>query len=229
MRHAPLPAIVRSVTWRSSFACGAKQKGMASMALEEHNANHAHPERSTAELSFDELAKDVASGTLSRRKALRLLGAALVGSALASIPGVAWAAKGGNRECVRCCKEKFGPGRKRGECISAGARGECPVTCDGNGGGNCLNGTTECPFQFGCQNNEGCFCATTVEGLNTCVQSEFVCEPSEFFCTSSQDCPTGWVCATTCCDLPEQGVCNPPCGTTIPTASSAKQGGMSGH
>ncbi len=65
----------------------------------------------------------------------------MVGGALASIPGVAWAAggKGGNRECVRCCKKKFGPGRKRGQCISAGARGECPVTCDGNGGGG------ECP------------------------------------------------------------------------------------
>jgi hypothetical protein len=111
------------------------------MALEEHNANHSHQERSTAELSFDELAKDVASGTLSRGKALRLLGAALVGGALASIPGVAWAAKGGNRECVRCCKKKYGPGRERGQCISAGARGECPVTCDGNGGGECPPGS----------------------------------------------------------------------------------------
>ncbi len=93
--------------------------------------------------SLDELAKGLASSTVSRRKALRLLGAALVGGALASIPGVAWAAgrKGGNRECVRCCKKKFGPGRKRGQCISAGARGECPVTCDGNGGGECPPGS----------------------------------------------------------------------------------------
>ncbi len=187
------------------------------------------------EHSFDELARGLASGSVSRGKALRLLGAALVGSALASIPGVALAAgEGGNRECVKCCKEKFGPGRERSRCISAGARGECPVTCDGNGGGNCLNGGT-CEsgtgFEFGCQNNAGCFCATTVEGRNTCVQSEFVCEPSgEFFCTSSLDCPTGWACASTCCGLPPgQGVCNPPCGTTIPTVSSAKQGRMSGH
>jgi hypothetical protein len=184
--------------------------------------------------SLDELAKGLASGTVSRRKALRLLGAALVGGAFASIPGVAWAAKGGNNECVRCCKEKFGPGRERGQCISAGARGECPVTCDGNGGGNCPNGTTECPcecpFQFGCQNNADCFCATTVEGLNTCFQSEFLCTPSELtFCTSSQDCPTGWVCATTCCDLPGQGVCNPPCRTTSGTASSANREGMNGR
>jgi hypothetical protein len=38
---------------------------------------------------FDELASNLASGRLSRRRALRLLGAALVGSALAFIPGVA--------------------------------------------------------------------------------------------------------------------------------------------
>jgi hypothetical protein len=43
------------------------------------------------ERSFDELASGLASGTLSRRRVLRLMGGALVGSALASIPGMAWA------------------------------------------------------------------------------------------------------------------------------------------
>jgi hypothetical protein len=43
------------------------------------------------ERSFDELARELASGRLSRGKALRLMGAALVGSALASIPGIALA------------------------------------------------------------------------------------------------------------------------------------------
>ena len=41
--------------------------------------------------SFDELAIGLSNGTLSRGKALRLMGAALVGGALASIPGIAWA------------------------------------------------------------------------------------------------------------------------------------------
>jgi hypothetical protein len=68
------------------------------MALEDHNGNHLHQERSKAELPFEDLAKGLASGTVSRRKTLQLMGAALVGGALASIPGVAWAAKGGNRE-----------------------------------------------------------------------------------------------------------------------------------
>jgi Stigma-specific protein, Stig1 len=41
--------------------------------------------------SFDELARGLASGSISRGKALKLMGAALVGSALASVPGMAWA------------------------------------------------------------------------------------------------------------------------------------------
>ena len=39
--------------------------------------------------SFDDLAKGLSSGTVSRGKALRLMGAALVGGALASTPGIA--------------------------------------------------------------------------------------------------------------------------------------------
>lgn len=171
------------------------------MALEEHNANHSHQERSRAELSFDELAKDVASGTLSRRKALRLLGAALVGGALASMPGVAWAAgrKGGNRECVRCCKEKYGPGRKRGQCISAGARGECPVTCDGNGGGEspCEDvPVLECP-----SNSRGAQVCLNVEGE---AVVEKACCPKE---TSS-----GVTCVYIICTGDLVCVCCPPGG-----------------
>jgi hypothetical protein len=48
--------------------------------------------KEAGERSFDELASGLASGTLSRGKALRLMGAALVGGVLASIPGMAGAA-----------------------------------------------------------------------------------------------------------------------------------------
>jgi Stigma-specific protein, Stig1 len=48
--------------------------------------------RETRESSLDELAKGLASGTVSRGKALRWMGAALIGGALAAVPGVAWAA-----------------------------------------------------------------------------------------------------------------------------------------
>ena len=43
----------------------------------------------TTNQSFDELAKGLATGTLSRGKALRWMGGALLGAALASVPGVA--------------------------------------------------------------------------------------------------------------------------------------------
>ena len=43
----------------------------------------------TGEHSLDELARGLASGSLSRGKALRLIGGALLGAALAAVPGVA--------------------------------------------------------------------------------------------------------------------------------------------
>jgi hypothetical protein len=117
------------------------------------------------EHSFDELARGLASGTLSRRKALRLMGAALVGSALASIPGVALAAdEGGNRECVRFCKENFPLGPERSECISAGARGEGPCFDNGGGGGGCTTELASCLDESGgpgyccCGDFNNCIC-----------------------------------------------------------------------
>ena len=41
--------------------------------------------------SFDELAKGLATGTVSRRQALRLFGCAVLGGVLASTPVAAWA------------------------------------------------------------------------------------------------------------------------------------------
>jgi hypothetical protein len=41
--------------------------------------------------SFDELAKRLATGAVSRRKVLRWMGGAFVGAALASVPELAWA------------------------------------------------------------------------------------------------------------------------------------------
>jgi hypothetical protein len=43
--------------------------------------------------SVDDLAKGQATGTVSKRKALRMLGAALVGGLPALVPEVVWAAK----------------------------------------------------------------------------------------------------------------------------------------
>jgi len=172
------------------------------MALEDHNANHSHQERPTAELSFEDLAMGVASGTLSRRKALSLLGAALVGGALTSMPGVAWAAEGGNSECVRCCKETYGPGRERGQCISAGARGECPVTCDGNGGGECSGDYEPCGDVCCEFNTREC---VTIGGRPHCVCEVGKTEcggPTDRCCYSDEVCVNG-----ECTCAPEYTLC----------------------
>src|SRR5215203_3363282 len=59
---------------------------------------------------LDQLAKGLATGAVSRRKALRWMGGALLGAALASVPGVAWAndCRRLGRECRRdsqCCSK----------------------------------------------------------------------------------------------------------------------------
>jgi hypothetical protein len=61
------------------------------LAAEDHNDQRSENNPTLVDHSVDELAKGLATGTLSRRKALKMLGAALVGGVLASIPGVAWA------------------------------------------------------------------------------------------------------------------------------------------
>ena len=82
------------------------------MPTEDHtSSDRSHqglPQGGGVELSLDELAKGLASGTLSRGKAIRWMGGALLGAALASVPGVAWAndCRRLGRECRRdsqCC------------------------------------------------------------------------------------------------------------------------------
>src|SRR3712207_3008844 len=66
---------------------------MSQMPEQENHTGEVHSSAdSTAEYSFDELARGLASGTVSRRKALKWMGGALLGGVLASIPGVAVAA-----------------------------------------------------------------------------------------------------------------------------------------
>ena len=90
---------------------------------------------------FDDLARGLADGSVTRGKALRLMGAALVGGTLASlgIGGVAGAdppgCKRNGKHCKRdkqCCS---------GECSSSG-------TCVGGVG--CLRGCDDCTDHFQC-------------------------------------------------------------------------------
>src|SRR5215212_9957273 len=64
------------------------------------------------ERSFDELARGLASGSISRGRALKLMGAALVGGVLASMPGIAQAAACPPDRPVRC----GGPNELPGGC-----------------------------------------------------------------------------------------------------------------
>jgi hypothetical protein len=61
------------------------------MPKEEHSSTRSDQglPQGGVELSLDELAKGLATGTLSRGKAIRWMGGALLGAALASFPGVA--------------------------------------------------------------------------------------------------------------------------------------------
>src|SRR5215208_7101248 len=90
-------------------------KGASPMPEQERPAEQGRIQQTShVDTSFDELARGLSNGTLSRRRALRMLGAALVGGALASIPGVAWA--------------KGPPGRGRA-CPGSGGQLPCGGVC----------------------------------------------------------------------------------------------------
>ena len=131
----------------------------------------------TTNRTFDELASGLASGTLSRGKALRLLGAALVGGLLPFTPKVAEAAVGRHR------------------CDSAG---ECPK------GGSCCAGTC-CEGEVSClpaspvcgKGRVATICADTEEFGTTCVAGCGFTVP----CGTTADCEanplsSGMVCVT---------------------------------
>ncbi len=73
------------------------------MPAAEQSGEVTNREGMTRERSFDELAKGLANGSVSRGRALKLLGAVLVGGVLASIPGLAWAQQGPPESRGRPC------------------------------------------------------------------------------------------------------------------------------
>jgi hypothetical protein len=151
--------------------------------------------------SFDDLTRALANGSMSRRRALRLMSSALVGGVLASIPGVALAQNnsGGNSACAHFCNEVL-PGETdlRGVCKSAAAHGEglCPQ-CEADPTRIC--DLPSAPDQLRC----------CPEG-DVCCGTEACCEPGETCCfgqpsTQGQNrcCPQGESCCGTsaCCGV----------------------------
>ena len=147
---------------RAYSAVSCERKGRERMAAQEHNGGGSpslNPTR--VDHSLDELARGLASGTISRGKALRWMGSALVGAALAVVPGVAWAASCPqgqtrcNNRCVNlqknerhcgCCFHRCAEGQK---CVSGVCQGPCqPV------GGFCTNNNQCCSYN--CDPNTGC-------------------------------------------------------------------------
>jgi hypothetical protein len=120
--------------------------------------------------SFDELARGLASGSISRAKALKLMGATLVGGALASIPGIAWAKPKPNG--VKC---NHNHQCESGQCVEGlcgGGEPICNPPCPE--GQECTEGvrpgfppfcrpicTPSCP--------EECSCRVTADGTTRCI------------------------------------------------------------
>src|SRR5215211_357326 len=169
----------------------------------------------TGASSFDELAVGLSSGTLSRGKALKLLGAALVGGTLASIPGIAWAKphKPAGAKCNhdhQCAS---------GNCSSSGT---CAAACVSDGGactadGECCSGQCEdtrvgrvctaagpiCPP--GCPGLPQCACDTDlITGDPVCIGPVVALRPGD--CTA---CLEGEVCVEA--GFPGFVGCSPPC------------------
>jgi hypothetical protein len=156
----------------------------------------------TTNRSFDDLARAMAEGSLSRRRALKLF----AGTAIAAlIPSRALADD--DDECVRVCHVPFD--RETEECDFANAETRCvsrrerrrhlekhPCDCRGscrncltsclpNGGtcsandqccsGNCVNGTCACKgLSSACNNNSEC-CSGFCNQLGICDQNRVTC------------------------------------------------------
>jgi Stigma-specific protein, Stig1 len=230
------------------------------MPREEQSITRSHQSlpQGAVELSLDELAKGLASGTLSRGKAIRWMGGALLGAALASVPGMAWAndcrrlGRGCRRDsqccsknCVRLGDHKVcgcpeGKTRCGVRCVNLQTNerhcGECFNRCvEGEQcvEGMCQGGGGICPTVGSCITGfPRCQNNTNCFCTTTTEGTTFCAFPtgcdSAVECTSSQDCPSGWGCSDTCCN--GRSICNPPCGTILGgAASSADNQGMSGH
>jgi hypothetical protein len=147
--------------------------------------------------SLDEIAKGLATGNLSRGKALRWMGGALLGAALASFPGVAWA----DDDCRRLGREC----RRDSQCCSRNCvrRGDDKVC-------GCPEGKRRCADR----------CVNLQRNERHCGRCGNRCE-EETTCVNGACCPNAQVCGTgtslTCCPEGQEcddefGVCIPPTG-----------------
>ncbi len=139
---------------------------------------------------FDEVAKGLASGTISRRRALKLTGMALLGGGLVALfPGVAGA-------------QSIVPDDE------VGVTGHRDPGCKGE---KAIN-NRRCPFNI-CGREHYCQCATTAGGNKRCVDLSRARCPRRNECNSSRQCPGNQYCIQTggCCGE-NFNACVEPCG-----------------
>ena len=159
---------------------------------------------------FDDLARGLADGSLTRGKALRLMGAALLGGTLASIPGVALAANPCPSPRIKC----------RGQCCAEGV-----TTCQGTGRNKtcgpvtCQSGLTNCNGQCvdTLTDNANCgSCGNACSGqFDNCVNGACV-NPT---CTSSCCCSCQFSDGTSFCNAATtltSDQCRPYCESIAP-------------
>jgi hypothetical protein len=161
------------------------------------------------ESSFDELAKGLASGEVSRGQAIRLMGAALVGGTLASVPGIAWATPRPKPNGRRC--------KTNSQCQSGNCNDRVCVGCP--------SGTTECDRTVGegppgpqcvpdCPpeqvlNTARCQCVVPTGGTNlTCICGDF---SERLVCSAGSTCPDDRtsICRDVCGGEPVNTPCTP--------------------
>jgi hypothetical protein len=170
------------------------------------------PECSARERSFDELARGLAEGKLSRRKALRMLGGVLLGGALASVPGMAWAAKPG--PCPKKCGKHCCPDATF---VCSGGKCACPAGTT-NLGTTCCPNADVCGTSCGCSTGEACCSGTctplgTVTNCGSCgnaCSGGKTCQAGACACPQGQtDC--GGVCRDLATDVLNCGLCGSAC------------------
>ena len=137
------------------------------------------------ESSFDELAKRLASGEVSRGQALRMMGAALVGGALASVPGIAWsrAPPKAQRQEVQ---DQIASARAETAMIGcASAARVVPTQCSGPAGSGCVPDSV--PARASPQHRALPVCRTDPAGTNLmCICGDF---SERLYCSAGSTCP----------------------------------------
>ena len=126
---------------------------------------------------FDDLAKGLDDGTISRRRALKLAGGALLAAVVPSVFPPEAQALSRRRRC-----------RRKGGLFLPSADPNSPCRC-----------TNKCTRRaLHCHNNSSCLCYKNIDGAGFCGQTATV----QDFCSSSLPCPAGSTCVlvpAACC------------------------------